>query len=149
MNKYLCTIIKCESLQLWSTYSDYIHTHTRRHIDALTHTFPAFGPLIVPYLLENVSILAETGKRAALLVPSWLHIDIFFKILFPCLSGKRNLAFQQTFSSIFHNIPRIFVFWSIYNSLSCHCHALSCIFFCVLMHFCTCIIDNKFSFILF
>lgn len=42
-------------------------------------------------------------------------------------------------------IPRLLLFsiicqgslsvWTIYNSLSCHCHALSCIFFCVLMHF--------------
>lgn len=38
--------------------------------------------------------------------------------------------------------------WTVYNSLSCHCHALCCIFFCVLIHFFTCIIDNKFSFLI-
>lgn len=68
------------------------------------------------------------------------------KFFFFFFKSSLPLTSPLCFSS--HHVPRIFLS-STYYFLSSHCHALSCIFVCVLIHFCTCIIDNKFSFILF
>lgn len=116
-----------------------------------THTSPALGPswrLIYwrVFVLFH-SMLAKTGKSTVV----GARLTTFRRFPVPLNSSfflKSSLPLTSPLCFSSHHVPRIFLS-STYYFLSSHCHALSCIFVCVLIHFCTCIIDNKFSFILF